>query len=955
MPHTKQNSKKTAGSITPCKLPAPQRVTQLCHQSISVVLHLTNDIDGTSNPVGDLNNVWEKDQDGNEWCYMCQDGGTMFVHCNSCPRVVCSKCVELPPDLWPSADGALFECPSCHIVRGRKLEIKEPYMGFYKVNADGARADALLKTPLRITGQFSLGDSSQGQDISGGPARMAKEFLEGYIKGPSFVFVEQGFNLTLDVNEDQFANNMKTLAKDLSKRIFACLLFFVTTHANGNLGDIFIAPNLTAEWMNTFFSKAMAPCMKGAAVFLLACGSLIKILESFIALQEKVTQFDLASLWAFTAGRFQPNTLVPFVVTYCQRVLIEGRKPLSVIASLLGAAGQLNLHTDISQGPLSLGQELPAQCPAYGCIKTWSEPSNGLLGWSITFTCISGAGACKTKGAQVTFSPLVGYRFVEVSTSCCITLRDSQLADSDSMAQSHTPARAILNLSPLTYHVSADAMIGTWGSLSRGTLLISFSSTQTIQSINSLFSPKFAMMADWSQVFKSVLNASQDNYLEGNFEDRQVILKSLKDSITKDPRFEEATVYWPEHGIREGYASGWGARQRQKKIRGQASRQSKGQCKSAPKDVNKYAKKFTLQDVVQRLFKQELKDFNEDKGHNRKDWYQLYSKNLLIWMTDIMTYNQCQQAEAGLKEWNQNEAPKEEKAYCFGYSMAKCGMGKHLAKFAGEVERTLGAHIIVLTWARHEFPVDNDSNGSMALISKEAKIAVNEDNYPILPSRGDMDLEDCKSTILCPLSSCCVALALRELKAVVESGEEGVENDPIITSSALGITDLNHMQAVMNNLIKWGTMTLASMGISITHEAGEDGPENRKGGPSGNGELGGIDRNVGNGDGVMNAEGGASSEGDKSVIGGDNGNGGDGSAAGNAEGRPGNEGDKGAVGGDKGNSGDGNGDGTMSTEGRPSGEGAPVVGKDNGGVEQERERSDHREGDNMRMRGEHRT
>ncbi|KAH7919746.1 hypothetical protein BV22DRAFT_1133620 [Leucogyrophana mollusca] len=399
---------------------------------------------------------WQRDQDGNKWCYMCQDGGHLLFRCDNCPRVVCSRCIEVPEAITSTRGGqdSMFECPTCHIARVRREEVAGPYTAFYTPNENGQYGQPLLTSmPITIPGAFSLGSGAKvdsrslcivhfvckGQNVNGGPARMAKTYLEGYIGDDSLVYVEVEFDLTLDEGERDFVEYKMKLANYLVDEKYARLMIFVTTHSDDTSGDLFVGPKCCFEvgmWMDTFFGGPMAPVVQGATVFLLACGTVVTLPDPFIAVQKKVTEYRFSSLWAFGAPGLHPNAVVPFVVAFCQRVVVEGAQPLKIIAKLLAASSRLNLHSDvlhISPATSSLhhaevhryvwshktirpwGSSLPVQCPKCKCLKSWSSPTRQDNAY--IFTCASGVGECQRKPSRQRFESRGVYRFVEVGAS----------------------------------------------------------------------------------------------------------------------------------------------------------------------------------------------------------------------------------------------------------------------------------------------------------------------------------------------------------------------------------------------------------------------------------------------------------------------------------------------------------------------------------------------------------
>ncbi|KAH7919745.1 hypothetical protein BV22DRAFT_1133619 [Leucogyrophana mollusca] len=309
-------------------------------------------------------------------------------------------------------------------------------------------------------------------------------------------------------------------------------------------------------------------------------------------------------------------------------------------------------------------------------------------------------------------------------------------------------------------------------------------------------------MADWSVVFAPILEKFKEEYVEADFDERQEILKTLKDEISSDPRYSEPSLGLPTAGIREAiriyYRDSLTKEDRVKdEAKSKARRAAKAKAEAAaakaakaaaPKDSETYAKAFKLNDVVRRIFKQQLIKYDADQGRDRKDRSQIgqYTKNVASWIREVMTESQRKLAEKTLEEWNRDGAPDAEKAFA-----AEKKLGKRLNQFVGEMERTMGVHVIVLAtyrntkggvdfgsietrpkaqrkkfmeqnkawkkdtaraflkWAQGEFPNadSEDSGDSDDDVRKEVELELNDEGFPILPPRGDMDLEESKAII----------------------------------------------------------------------------------------------------------------------------------------------------------------------------------------------------------------
>ncbi|KAG2743502.1 hypothetical protein P692DRAFT_20745390, partial [Suillus brevipes Sb2] len=91
------------------------------------------------------------------WCLICRDGAegdVVLYECSGCPRVMCSRCLDVPADSHDIAGcpDVLFWCLSCHTEHTKKAPA--PYHGFYSGTLPPEGGKPALCSFLRLNGMF---------------------------------------------------------------------------------------------------------------------------------------------------------------------------------------------------------------------------------------------------------------------------------------------------------------------------------------------------------------------------------------------------------------------------------------------------------------------------------------------------------------------------------------------------------------------------------------------------------------------------------------------------------------------------------------------------------------------------------------------------------------------------------------------------------------------------------
>ncbi|KAG2737127.1 hypothetical protein P692DRAFT_20883918, partial [Suillus brevipes Sb2] len=190
----------------------------------------------------------------NEFCLICRDGSVeedrLFL-CNTCPRVMCSHCMAIPPAAADAIEskGVSFVCISCHIGRERHGRASySPYFGFYQ------KGRPLLPSFLPIRGTFEVSLHSQlssasilmlhlilvDHDASGGCFELVSDFLRPYFPNGGFDVHTVAFNIGNDSRIDKYQLQASSIVRTLMDSNYARVVVAITNHTDNDHGDPFI-------------------------------------------------------------------------------------------------------------------------------------------------------------------------------------------------------------------------------------------------------------------------------------------------------------------------------------------------------------------------------------------------------------------------------------------------------------------------------------------------------------------------------------------------------------------------------------------------------------------------------------------------------------------------------------------------------------------------------------------
>ncbi|KIK12042.1 hypothetical protein PISMIDRAFT_19036 [Pisolithus microcarpus 441] len=278
----------------------------------------------------------------NKYCYLCHDGSRYLFCCDSCPRVVCERClglVEVDPTLCDP--DVKFKCPGCHELDER-IHLKRAWSA--------------------CSGTQETGFYDGGMEHWGSLPQLLHMTLKEYHTEDSLTYEEVTFDLGTNTKLAQWIRKAGRLGTKLAARDFRCKIIFVKVHSEVTCGDLFAGKNEGGEdvataiedFMHYVFSPPLHELVYASTPFMLTCGHLVAFEESFMAMKQAITRLRPEYTILFTAPDFISAVTKMFTVAYSIQVLVQGHTFHEILLDLLNVSLDLRMHTDL----LSLRQSL---------------------------------------------------------------------------------------------------------------------------------------------------------------------------------------------------------------------------------------------------------------------------------------------------------------------------------------------------------------------------------------------------------------------------------------------------------------------------------------------------------------------------------------------------------------------------------------------------------------------
>ncbi|KAG1879765.1 hypothetical protein F4604DRAFT_1922977 [Suillus subluteus] len=318
------------------------------------------------------------------WCLICCDGtegDVVLFECNACPRVMCSKCIEVPKAHLDTVQlpDIIFLCLSCHSLR--MVKEPAPYFGFYHNILPEEGGTPILPGFPRLNGKYELASNSilaatpltivhftlGAKYAISTPIPLLSHYLNKYYPSSGFLYDEISFNVASYTKIDKYTHDqVKTVAK-LVRHLGSTgrVLAFLTNHSEED----------SVQHVLSTVLMPYARILKSTHIVFLVCGSVVEHNVPYTQLKESVLQFNFASAIIFPTARFQPLIATNFLVAMAELVAIEQLSIRAIFPTLLSMSGGLGQHASIIlMTPTSpWGLHIPAQCPQCGSTKSWAD------------------------------------------------------------------------------------------------------------------------------------------------------------------------------------------------------------------------------------------------------------------------------------------------------------------------------------------------------------------------------------------------------------------------------------------------------------------------------------------------------------------------------------------------------------------------------------------------------
>ncbi|KAG1750984.1 hypothetical protein EDD22DRAFT_957842 [Suillus occidentalis] len=354
-----------------------------------------------------------------QWCLICRDGtegDIVLYECSGCPRVMCSRCLDVPADSRDIASrhDILFWCLSCHTEHTKK--VPAPYHGFYSgaLPPDGGKP--ALRSFLRLNGMFETASGAVlaaapivvihfilgGSNEIVTPVPFLSHYLSHYFPNGGYVYVEVPFDVATHRTIRSYTSAQEAHVTGIKSHLAhnGRVFVFFSDHSEEDSGWLFAGKekgNFVAMSVSQVLSTVLGPysgVLQGAMMIFLVCGSVVAHDDSFGELQQTILDYNVTSAIIFSATRFQPLVATNFLLALAEQVIVEQLDISKAFPGLLALSSRLGQHTKVilmiredAHGVHNLlvtqfarahtqtqpwGILVPGQCPLCSSTNSWS-------------------------------------------------------------------------------------------------------------------------------------------------------------------------------------------------------------------------------------------------------------------------------------------------------------------------------------------------------------------------------------------------------------------------------------------------------------------------------------------------------------------------------------------------------------------------------------------------------
>ncbi|KAG1825173.1 hypothetical protein EV424DRAFT_1345847 [Suillus variegatus] len=350
------------------------------------------------------------------WCLICRDGAEgdiVLYECSACPRVMCSRCLDVPSASHDLVTQPEFFFGALAVMLGTPL--RHPHRTIENLPAQGGKP--ALQGFLQLNGRFETGSCAVlaaapiavihfivgGSNEVVTPVSLLSHYLEHYFPNGRYIYIEVPFDITTHKSIRGYTRAQDTHIIQLKTHLAHSgrVLAFFSDHSEEDSGWLFAGKDkgkFVAMSVSQVLSSVLGPyygILSGATMIFLVCGSVVAHDDAFSELQEALLDYGVASAIIFTAKRFQPLVATNFLLALAEQVVIEQLNVHIAFPSLLSLSSPLGQHTNVilmtrhdAGGTPKLlvtnfarahtqtqpwGIAVPSQCPLCGSTNSWSE------------------------------------------------------------------------------------------------------------------------------------------------------------------------------------------------------------------------------------------------------------------------------------------------------------------------------------------------------------------------------------------------------------------------------------------------------------------------------------------------------------------------------------------------------------------------------------------------------
>ncbi|KAG2076589.1 hypothetical protein BDR04DRAFT_1114140 [Suillus decipiens] len=580
-----------------------------------------------------------------------------------------------------------------------------PYFGFYCSNLPAQGGQPVLPDFLWLNGKFETvscmllasAPITLIHFVIGAcdkvitPVPLLDQYLQHFYPHGGYIFLEVMFNVVTHKKINAYTHKQHVHVAELTQHLGRAshVFAFFSNHSEQDSGWLF-----ASKVLSTIFCPYTSIFQSTHLVFLM-CGTTVTHKGPFTELKDAVLDLNVASAIIFTAQRFQPLVSTNFLLAMAKLVVVKQLDLLKTFPDLLCLSGCLGQHSKVilmtkddvaGSSRLSVttfvrahtqiqpwGIRVPPQCPLHGSTNSWSQKVPVMVS-------DQSHNSNSRNQATVTRQCKPPHKFqIEKPPGFIINAARSKHSFNIFLLRQKN-VKAMLNTveRPQSFHQNS------------------------LKTSHDHVFEKFQFAAN---SFEGILALHQDKFVTALLPMCQNIVRTIWDQIVARNKSIEDPVVLPKalkKAIRQYYlqflTDGDDIRTEEEILGDEEDDKAFGvspeerEAAACPKDAGFYKKEVTSFGVTQKLFKQEIDDYDKKEqlklgvknsikfhmGHAR-DWF----KN--------MTPAQQKEVEDAKDKWNREGAPAESQAM-----YQKRNLKKVLKEFTEQVCHTMGCQIVML-------------------------------------------------------------------------------------------------------------------------------------------------------------------------------------------------------------------------------------------------------------------